>query len=132
MEYAGKKVASVRGLKRTSAPIVHAVGVHEPRVITPILGGILATEPSWNPPFGEPFSACLASSAPDKRLDLGCVAAAGAFEAVYDDSGHKVIISHPDVALASFFMWLLHRLQRIGTVPAIEYADYLKAFESPR
>lgn len=132
VEYAGKKVASVRGLKRTSAPIVHAGGEHEPRVITPILGGILATEPGWKPPFADAFCACVAGTAPKERLDLGCVASAGAFEAIYEDSGHKVSTSNPDFALASFFMRLLHRLQRIGTVPAIEYADYLKAFESPR
>lgn len=132
VEYAGKKVASVRGLKRTSAPIVHAGGEHEPRVIMPILGGILATEPDWKPPFGEPFCAALAGAAPEERLDLGCVAAAGAFEAIHDDGGLKVSTSDADFALASFFMRLLHRLQRIGTVPAIEYAGYLKAFESPR
>ena len=132
VEYAGRKVASVRGLKRTSAPIVHAGGEHDPRVITPILGGMLATEPGWKPPFGAPFCACLAGAEPEERLDLGCVAAAGAFEAIYDDGGLNVSTSDPDFALASFFMQLLHRLQRIGTVPAIEYADYLKAFESPR
>jgi len=69
---------------------------------------------------------------PEERLDLGCVAATGAFEAIFDDKGPRISTSDTDFALASFFMRLLHRLQRIGTVPAIEYADYLKAFESPR
>lgn len=130
--YACKKVASVRRLKRTSAPIVHAGGEHEPRHITPILGGILATESGWKLPFGDSFSACLANAAPEARLDLGCVATAGAFEVIYDESTHQISTSEPDFALASFFMRLLHRLQRIGTVPAIRYTDYLKAFERSR
>jgi len=48
VEYAGRKVASVRALSRTSAPIIHAGGEQEARALTPILGGILATEPGWN------------------------------------------------------------------------------------
>ena len=77
MEYAGQKVASVRRLQRTSAAIIHAGGEHEARPLTPIIGGILATDPGWTPPFGDAFAASLRNSALDERLDIGCVAAAG-------------------------------------------------------
>jgi Domain of unknown function (DUF6602) len=40
VEYAAKKIASVRLLTRTSAPIPHAGGVYEPRPLPRILGGI--------------------------------------------------------------------------------------------
>ena len=129
IEYAGGKVSSVRNLKRTSAPIVHAGGEHEARPLTPILGGILATASDWNPPFGDSFTASLTERSPEERLDIGCVVRAGGFEAVYDDDGLKIRTSSPEHALAFFFLRLLHRLQRIGTVPAIDYDIYLTAFE---
>jgi len=129
IEYAGGKVSSVRNLNRTSAPIVHAGGEHEARPLTPILGGILATASDWNPPFGDSFAASLSERSPEERLDIGCVVDAGGFEALYDDDGLKLRASSPEHALAFFFLRLLHRLQRIGTVPAINYDFYLKAFE---
>lgn len=129
IEYAGGKVSSVRNLSRTSAPIVHAGGEHEARPLTAILGGILATASDWNPPFGDSFAASLSEGSPKERLDIGCVVDAGGFEAHYDDDGLKTRTSSPEHALAFFFLRLLHRLQRIGTVPAIDYDIYLKAFE---
>ena len=131
IEYAGGKISSVRNLNRTSAPIVHAGGEHEARPLTPILGGILATESNWNPPFGDPFAASLSERSSEQRLDIGCVVNAGGFEALYDDDGLKTRTSSPEHALAFFFLRLLNRLQRIGTVPAIDYDVYLMAFEQP-
>ncbi len=129
VEYAGGKVSSVRQLNRTSAQIIHAGGEHEPRPLTPILGGILATESGWHPPFGSSFETSLNERTVEERLDIGCVIDAGGFEAIYDDSGLKTRISSQEHALAFFFLRLLHRLQRIGTVPAIDYDIYLKSFE---
>ena len=51
------------------------------------------------------------------------------FEATYDDDELKIQISPQEYALAFFFLRLLHRLQRIGTVPAIDYDIYLEAFQ---
>ncbi len=129
IEYSGGKVSSVRRLKRSSAPIVHLGSEHEPRPLTPILGGILTTASDWTPPFGEPFTAGLGARPPEQRLDIGCVVNAGGFETLYDDDGAlKIAISPPEHALAFFFLRFLHRLQRIGTVPAIDYDTYLAAF----
>lgn len=129
VEYAGGKVFSVRRLTRTSAPIIHAGGQYEPRPPSPIVGGILTTESGWNPPFGTPFETSLSSRASDERLDIGCVIDAGGFEAIYCEHGLQTRTSQQEHALAFFFMRLLHRLQRIGTVPAIDYEVYLNAFE---
>lgn len=130
IEYAGQKVSSVRKLNRTSAPIVHAGGEHDPRNLTPILGGILATESSWNPAYGDPFEACLRERTPDEHIDIGCVVSSGGFELRYDsdDVLSDIHTSSAEQALSFFFLHLLHRLQRIGTVPAIEYQAYLDAF----
>ena len=129
VEYAGKKVSSVRRCHRTRAPIVHAGGEEKPRELTPILGGILATDSGWNPPFGHTFEKILNEGVSEERLDIGCVVTAGSFEAIYNDNDLKIKTSLQEHALAFFFLRLLHRLQRIGTVPAIDYDIYLKAFE---
>ena len=132
MEYAGQKVSSVRKLKRTSAPIVHAGGVHDPRPLTPIVGGILATVSSWNPAYGEPFKSCLRESHLAEQLDIGCAVSSGGFDISYDEDNalSEIRTSLPEQALSFFFLQLLHRLQRIGTVPAIDYRAYLNSFGS--
>lgn len=129
IEYAGKKAASVRRLKRTSADIVHAGGEHEPGNLIPILGGVLATDSEWNPTFGDPFESSLRERNSDERIDIGCVVSSGGFETIYEN-GHlsAVTISSPDKALSFFFLQLLYRLQRFGTVPAIDYQAYLSGF----
>jgi hypothetical protein len=80
VEYAAKKIASVRRLTRTSAPIPHAGGVYEPRPLPRILGGILALDSDWSPLFGDPLRQVLAARDEDEALDLGCVLRHGGFE----------------------------------------------------
>lgn len=125
LEYAADKMASVRKLQRTSARIVHAGGEHSPRPLTPIIGAILATTAGWSPPFGDAFAGILDDLGQDTQVDLGCVATAGAFEQVPSDHGAAVETCDEATALAFFFLRLLRRLQRVGTVPAIDYDAYL-------
>ena len=47
IDYARKKVASVRRLHRTSLPIPHAQGTYPPKPLIPILGGVLNFESDW-------------------------------------------------------------------------------------
>ena len=125
IEYAGAKAASVRNLVRTSAPITHAGGKFEPRAPIPILAGILTYQCGWNPPFGEPFVRSLAERSPAERIDLGCAATSGSFEATYGLDGSVALrIGSEDQALVHFLLRLLHRLQRVGTVTAIDYDVY--------
>ena len=125
VEYAGAKAASVRRLHRTSARIPHAGGEYEPRPPFPIIAGILAYSSEWKPPLGEPLVEALQSQPIDERLDLGCAVADGAFEAIYHDEGKvEVKRSEGEVTLIYFFLRLLERLQRLGTVTAINYEVY--------
>lgn len=125
---AGEKVASVRGLRRTSQRIVHAGG----EVITPkppprILGGILARRSSWSPPFGQPLKVGLAELGEAQRLDLGCGLAHGAFEVPADAaSAEELTVAGEAVGLAFLAMQLMSRLQRMGTVPALDIDAYTK------
>lgn len=127
MEYAGAKAASVRGLHRTSATIVHAGGTHDPVEPKPIVAGVLTTYCSWKPPFGEPFMQVIREAHEDLRLDIGCCARAGGFDAVHGEEV-SVETSPQETALAFFFFRLLRRLQQIGTVPAMDYTAYLEGW----
>jgi uncharacterized protein DUF6602 len=123
---AGEKVSSVRQLFRTSAPIVDRGVVRPPRPLTPILGGVLALTATWADGLGDSFRDALAVLKADQKLDLGCILAAGAFELLEADSPELVIAS-PDAALVTFFLRLVHRLQAIGTIVAIEWPAYIAA-----
>jgi len=123
--YAGEKVASVRALQRTSADIPYAAGAYRPKPLHDILGGILCFESSWSPPFGGPFRESIGDLPKEQRLDLGCAITHGAFDVAYAENGAPVIdLNETDHALAFFFLRLAERLQKIGTVPAINLREY--------
>lgn len=123
---AGEKVASVRGLRRTSQRIVHAGGeVMTPKPPPSILGGILARRSGWNPPFGQPLKAGLDGLVEAQRLDLGCGLDDGAFEVSPGAAAvDGMTTADKAVSLAFFAMRLLARLQRMGTVPALDIDAY--------
>lgn len=123
VDYAQKKVASVRTLTRTSLPIPHAGGTFDPKPLPWILGGILTLESEWNPPFGAPFDAALAKGEEHSHLDIGCVAAHGLF--YRDDLGRYVSVTHPKAATA-FLFELIARLQASATVPMIDVRAYAR------
>ena len=90
VDYAQKKVASVRRLHRTSLPIPYAQGTYPPKPLIPILGGILTFESDWSPAFGKPFNDALNGGDANGRLDLGCVAAHGYFSFNQETSAYDV------------------------------------------
>ena len=57
-----------------------------------------------------------------RQVDVGCVAEAGSFSRSSD--GVAVRDGH---ALMSFLLELLHRLQSLGPVPAIDYVEWGEA-----
>jgi hypothetical protein len=130
IEYAAEKAASVRKLKRTSAPIVWAQGTMKRRELHEIPSGIVALESKWNPPLGRPFEKIIkeVNTQPGQRVDFGCAIEHGSFDIEYPVSGDVTFEkSAPDVALISFFLRLVARLQSLGTAPAMDIPEYLKA-----
>lgn len=125
IDYAQKKVATVRRLHRTSLPIPYAGGTYPPKPLAHILGGILTFESDWSPPLGDPLIAALSQS-PGDRLDIGCVAAHGMFGC--DDTGCQVIapVGKPATAL---LLELIARLQNSATVPMIDTRAYARWLE---
>lgn len=123
---AGEKVASVRALHRTSAPIVHAGGtIYTPKPPPRILGGLLAARSDWSPPFGNSLRDGLDNLTEGEHLDLGCGLAHGAFELPEGAKADShLVIAAADVGLAFFAMRLLARLQQMGTIPAMDINAY--------
>lgn len=122
VDYAAEKVASVRRLSRTSAPVVHAGGRHdEPKEPAHIIGGLLTTGSDWNPPLGSSFESALETHAGDHRLDIGCVVHAGGWQTEVESQSVRVEASQPEEALVYFYLRLLAMLQQVGTVPAMDF-----------
>jgi hypothetical protein len=123
VDYAAKKVASVRALKRTSLPVPHIGGSSPPKPLQPIIGGLLTFESGWSPPLGQSLRKVLRGADDDHRLDIGCVAAHGWFAC--DGSGCHVINNQGKPATA-FLLELIARLQSSATVPMIDVRAYAK------
>ena len=131
LEASAKKAESVRRLYRTSAEIPNQFGkkINKDLSRFPILAGILTSESKWSVPFDDTLRARLEQQAPKQAIDFGCALGAGAFDTdrellVSDRSLLDVAISVPERALSFFAMRLLHRLQQLGTVGAINYEAY--------
>ncbi len=123
IEYAGEKVRSVRALKRTSAPIPNIYGIAKPKEPHRILSGILTLGSDWKDPFGKPFASAIESLSEEACVDIGCILEHGAFDVQRDKA---LTTSKPQKALMYFFLNLLGRLQSFGTVPALDFFEYLK------
>lgn len=121
IEDTGKKVASVRGLHRTSGRVWTNIGHYEGKrpEDQPILGGTLAVTSAWSNPFGASFRKALKGLSEDQHLDLGVAISAGAFE-VSDADELDVIIYDRDTALVGFFMALIRKLQPLATALAMD------------
>jgi hypothetical protein len=125
VDYAAKKIASVRALHRTSLPIPSANGMQPPKVPGHIIGGLLTFESEWSPPMGDPLKNALKAAEAIAPLDMGCVAAHGNF--YRSDVG--TTIEPSTRAATAFLLELIARLQAEATVPMIDiraYAKFLK------
>lgn len=124
VNYAQKKVASVRRLHRTSLPIPHAGGTFPAKPLIPILGGLLTFESDWSAPFGEPLKDALDVTDELERLEMGCVAAHGHF--AFDLSSKKYAFTKDGRPATAFLFNLISKLQFSGTVPMIDIQAYAR------
>lgn len=140
LEYASEKIASVRSLHRTTAPVPYAGGTYEPVVPRRIIGGLLTRRSGWSPALGSALVDCLDALEdrdPEGRLwglDIGCVLEQGGFFVDEDPTIRKTVIHRTtaDVALISFVLRLLRLLQMVGSAPAIDYDAYLGSIPGAR
>jgi hypothetical protein len=125
VEYAANKVASVRKLHRTSLPIKHAGGEYPAKPPHYIVGGLVALDSEWNPPFGDAFRKAVSSLSADGRLDMGCAVRHGVFDVKYASNEPPAIAAErSDASLALFLLRFIARLQAIATVPCIDVLAY--------
>ena len=129
IEYAAKKAASVRRLKRTNAVFSTASGPMKKHKMFDIPAGIVALRSQWDPPFGIAFDDVVKEMATHDglRVDFGCVIQDGAFNIIYEAPNVPTVDkSHHETSLVTFFLDLVARLQAQGTAPGIEVAEYFK------
>lgn len=125
LKYAAKKAASVRRLKRTSTSFAHSGGVNKPVRPKEILAGLLTLTSEWKSGLGDSFSSLVKDLPKESRLNLGCVLKAGSFELVDSKAGQtKVFLFPRNEALIQFFLAFLAKLQRVGSVPAMDIRAY--------
>lgn len=130
VRYAADKIASVRGLHRTSIDIPSASGVLNAKPLHEIIGGLLTVDSDWSPPFGVPFTSIINAATEKGRLDIGCSAQHGVFEARYaESSSADITVEYSHAALALFLLRLIDRLRSIATVPAIDILAYAESIE---
>ena len=154
IEYAAKKIESVRKLKRTSIEMVASGKTMDARPLTKIIGGILTTTSTYSK--NDTIIDQLQKLEGLQTLDMGCLCDTGSFyvdynvtipkgieptnniednrkyiELVYKSRTVKEIeFSDKDVSIFTFFLQLVSYLKSIGTVAAIDINAYLKAINA--
>ena len=141
IEYAGRKIESVRRLKRTSTTIIDRGEPKPARPLTKIIGGILTSVNSYKQLQTVEKLHGLRS------LDMGCSVEFGSYyidhvgdeDSSIDDINERIntyyekrtigslVISEPENSLVTFFLQLSRYLQQsIGTVAAIDFNAYAR------
>ena len=125
---ASKKVASVRRLRRTTAPIPTADGLVEAKVPNRIIGGILALSIVDRSVLEDTVVRRVGRVSEEAQLDLGCAIRDGSFVVTYEESETPTVRLSPGKhSLITFFFQFQSMLQALGTVPAIDYSEYVRA-----
>lgn len=147
IQYAGEKIESVRKLRRTSTNIIDRGRKHDPRPLTKIIGGVLASTSSY---VGtKSVEKNIKKLTGIQSIDLGCCVDSFGFFVDYsgeedfqvDNANERITkyydyrtptrvdFSNPENSLITFFLQLSRYLQQsIGTVAAIDFQAYAKNF----
>jgi hypothetical protein len=147
-QYAGKKIESVRKLKRTSVKIINAGNEVPARPLTKIIGGILSSTNSYTHSNNNTIESHLKSLQNLQTIEMGCAVDYGSFyvnyegqedvtnkkfeERIFDYYSNRkfesVTFSNKENSLVTFFLQLTRYLQQtIGTVAAIDLNAYAKS-----
>lgn len=147
-EYAGKKIESVRMLKRTSVKIINAGTEYPARPLTKIIGGILASTNSFTHSNNNTIENHLKRLNGLQTIEIGCAVDYGSFYVNYNGEEDKtntdfenrisnyystrtfndVTFSNRENSLVTFFLQLTRYLQQtVGTVAAIDLNAYAQS-----
>jgi hypothetical protein len=126
LEYAAVKAESVRKLVRTSATIMYSDGPHPAKKPFEIIAGIVSTEVAWSGGFGPTFKLIHSKLNRNKFINCGLAASGACFDTF--DANKKLQVRKGDDAVGFFLFRLLHALQTLGTVPAVDWNAYAAVF----
>lgn len=126
LTYASDKAKSVRNLKRTSADIYHAGGVHPGNPPKPIIAGILTTRCEWVDGIESTSLRDNLKGVEELVLEIGCCLEAGAF--TFENS--QLLTSTEEESLIYFFIQFHEMLRKKGTVTALDVLAYASALDS--
>ena len=148
LEYSGEKIESVRALKRTSTNMISSGKRCDPRPLTKIIGGFLASTNSFTHKNNDSIEKKLKILTGMKGIDIGCIADYGSFYVSYEGEEdiaskdfdkrysdyytnrklREIVFSNSEISVISFFLQLTRYLQQaIGTIQAIDLNAYSKS-----
>jgi hypothetical protein len=137
LEYASKKIESVRVLVRTTAPVVDKGIVKPAPKLFRILGGFLALDNSWTESIDKnpAFEKAIRSVTENQLLDIGCILDDKSFTTEMDltdqlNPAIKINYSTKEETLIYFFLKLVAELQKLGTVRPIDINKYIDQLNS--
>ncbi len=120
IKYSMKKAESVRRLIRTNANVRHVDGVSKTE-LKHIIAGILARKKNMKID-SDKFTSMIIDADDWSILDFGCSADGYGFERI----DNKIEPFQDNNSLVRFLYSFLTKLQGTGSVPAIDYKEYLK------
>lgn len=122
IEYASIKAMSVDVLKVTSTSFNAITGEHTKEPFR-ILRGILTTDSDWT--VGN-SSKSFRELVIEHQIDIGCTIN----DCSFSNEDNNLKISEKEESLIFFFLKLLNRLSKLGTVPAMSIEEYAKSLKS--
>lgn len=117
-DYAVDKLNSVRKLNRTSATFTHIKG-NDKKELFDIVGGLLTKEMKSNQCF-DSINGC----------DLSIILCLNCKIKIVNSTENIEIQYRSDPILAFFLLRLIEKLRHLGSVPALDVDEYIKAFKS--
>ena len=137
LQYAGRKIDSVRKLIRTTAPVIDRGEVRPAPILFRIIGGFLCLDNCWKGSIStsKHFKEHIRDSDENHFIDIGCVLNDKSFTAeidLTDKLNPKVGInfSADGETLIYFFLKLVAELQKLGTVRPIDLNKYIDQLKS--
>jgi hypothetical protein len=127
IDYAHKKIASVRQLHKTSLRIPHAGGVFDAKPNISIIGGLLTLTSDYSPFFSVAAENALSEREEGQAIDIGCVANEGVYQLNLQAGYYESRACSAPVTV--FMLELIALLQELGTVPMIDVRAYAKWIE---
>lgn len=127
LKAAADKVASLRALKRTSAPLESAQGKSDPKPLFQIMGGLFAMKASWKDGFGDTFLRQFNKHVGDGQLNLVLTAESGFCDRLEAGRTQNIITGQGSLIRGLFR--LLTALRAKATVAAVQWEKYESVFD---